>query len=115
MAPRSPAIVLEGATLELGGRAIWSDLDLTVAEGELVAVLGPNGAGKSTLLQVLLGLLALTRGRALVEGHAPRRGDHRIGYVPQQKGFDRDLPIRGRDLVRFGLDGHRLGLPWRST
>jgi zinc/manganese transport system ATP-binding protein len=34
----------------------------------------------------------------------------RIGYVPQQRPFDRDLPLRGRDLVRFGLDGHRWGL-----
>ena len=33
-----------------------------------------------------------------------------IGYVPQQRVFDRDLPLRGRDLVRFGLDGHRWGV-----
>jgi len=34
------------------------------------------------------------------------------GYVPQQRDFDRDLPIRGRDLVQFGVDGHRRGLPF---
>ena len=34
----------------------------------------------------------------------------RVGYVPQQRVFDRDLPLRGRDLVRFGLDGHRWGI-----
>jgi zinc/manganese transport system ATP-binding protein len=33
----------------------------------------------------------------------------RIGYVPQQRAFDRDLALRGRDLVRLGLDGHRFG------
>jgi len=34
------------------------------------------------------------------------------GYVPQQRDFDRDLPVRGRDLVQFGVDGHRPGLPF---
>ena len=33
-----------------------------------------------------------------------------VGYIPQQKSFDRDLPLRGRDLVRLGLDGHRWGV-----
>ena len=50
-------------------------------------------------------------------GAPPRRGSSDIGYVPQQKGFDRDLPIRGIDLVRLGLDGHRwgIGLPSRAA
>jgi zinc/manganese transport system ATP-binding protein len=43
-------------------------------------------------------------------GAAPRRGSNTIGYIPQQKGFDRDLPLRGTDLVRLGLDGHRWGV-----
>jgi zinc/manganese transport system ATP-binding protein len=34
--------------------------------------------------------------------------------VPQQRGFDRDLPLRGRDLVRLGVDGHRWGPPLPS-
>jgi zinc/manganese transport system ATP-binding protein len=38
-----------------------------------------------------------------------------VGYVPQQRAFDSDLPIRGRDLVRFGLDGHRRGLPLETA
>jgi zinc/manganese transport system ATP-binding protein len=40
-----------------------------------------------------------------------------VGYIPQQRAFDRDLPLRGRDLVRLGLDGHRwgVGLPHRDA
>ena len=78
--------------------------------GEFLAVLGPNGAGKTTLLKVVLGLERPSAGTVEVEGHAPRRGSKRIGYIPQQRAFDRDLPVRGRDLVRFGLDGHRPGV-----
>ena len=96
---------------------MFEHLDLAVERAEFVAVLGPNGAGKTTLLKVLLGVLPLTSGTVEIGGVAPRVGSHRVGYVPQQRAFDRDLPVRGRDLVRFGLDGHRPGvaLPWRAT
>ena len=97
------------ATLRFGDRTLWSDLDLVVPAGEFLAVLGPNGAGKTSLLQVLLGLEPLTSGTVSVCGRPPRTGDPSIGYVPQQKAFDRDMPIRGRDFVALGVDGHRFG------
>ncbi len=106
-----PPVELQGAAVRLGARQLWSDLDLTVAEGEFLAVLGPNGAGKTTLLKVLLGLVPLSAGTVRVNGAPPRLGNHELGYVPQQQAFDRSLPIRGRDLVRFGVDGHHWGLP----
>lgn len=100
---------LRGAGLSHGTRQLWQDVDVDVAPGEFVAVLGPNGSGKTSLVKVLLGLTKLTAGTVEVCGAPPRRGSHDIGYVPQQKGFDRDLPIQGVDLVRLGLDGHRWG------
>jgi zinc/manganese transport system ATP-binding protein len=109
-----PAVSLRGATLSFGARTLWESLDLDVASGEFIAVLGPNGAGKTSLMRVLLGLQALSAGSVLIGGQAPRRGATTVGYVPQQRGFDRDLPLRGRDLVRLGLDGHRWGLPLPS-
>jgi zinc/manganese transport system ATP-binding protein len=101
-------IRIEASTLRLGGRTIWRDLSLHVERGEFLAVIGPNGAGKTSLLKVLLGLLP-TSGVVEVLGQPPRRGNRRIGYVPQQKAFDPELPVRGRDLVRMGVDGDR----WR--
>ncbi|WP_448615055.1 ABC transporter ATP-binding protein [Modestobacter sp. URMC 112] len=44
------------------------DVDLAVADGEVLALLGPNGAGKSTVLRVLAGLLPLDAGRVEVDG-----------------------------------------------
>jgi zinc/manganese transport system ATP-binding protein len=108
---------MSGAALELDGAearrrtAVWSDADLRIEAGELVAVLGPNGAGKSTLLQVFLGLLPLSAGTARVLGEPPRVGNHAIGYLPQRHAFDSSTRIRGVDLVRLGLDGNRYGLP----
>jgi zinc/manganese transport system ATP-binding protein len=113
--PTAPAAVsLQDATLSFGDRTLWGSLDLEVAPGEFIAVLGPNGAGKTSLMRVLLGLQRLTSGNVTVGGRPPRRGSGDVGYVPQQRGFDRDLPLRGRDLVRLGLDGHRWGLPLPS-
>src|SRR5579862_1396636 len=98
-APAAPLVRVHDATMAYGERALWQHLDLEVAAGEFVAVLGPNGAGKSTLLDVLLGVTRLTAGTAEVLGAPAGRLSKAIGYVPQQKSFARDLPIRGRDLV----------------
>lgn len=116
VAPRSgeAAVRLRDATLRFGDRELWGDLSLDIAPGEFLAVLGPNGSGKTSLLKVLLGLQPLTRGTVNVCGRTPRRGSNTVGYVPQQKSFDPDLPLRGRDLVRLGLDGHRWGAAWPS-
>lgn len=109
-----PAIAADGATLAFGGRGLWEDLSLNVPPGEFLAVLGPNGAGKTSLLRVLLGLQPLTAGTIRVLGSPPRRGDRRIGYIAQYRAIDPDLPVRGWDLVGFGLDGHRWGITLRS-
>jgi zinc/manganese transport system ATP-binding protein len=108
------AVSLRRASLAFGDRVLWDSLDLDVARGELLAILGPNGAGKTSLIRVLLGLQPLRSGEVTVNGRPTRRGNPDVGYIPQQKGFDRDLPLRGRDLVRLGLDGHRFGPAWPS-
>ena len=104
------AVSADGISAAYGKRTLWEHLTLSVPEGSFLAVLGANGAGKTTLLKLLLGQLHPTSGTLTVLGDPPRRGDHRVGYVPQQRGFDRNLPVRGVDLVRLGADGHRWGV-----
>jgi zinc/manganese transport system ATP-binding protein len=109
-AARPPAVELVDARLSYGDRTLWSRLDLAVQRGQFVAVLGPNGSGKTSLLKVLLGLTPLTAGTARIAGEQVRRGNRSVGYISQHSGFDWDLPLRGRDLVGLGLDGHRWGI-----
>jgi zinc/manganese transport system ATP-binding protein len=99
-----PVVSLAGASLAFGQRTLWEDLDLEIRPGEFFAVLGPNGSGKTSFLKVLLGLQDLHRGSATL-----------IGYIPQQKSFARDTPMRARDLVGLGVDGHRWGLRLSSA
>jgi zinc/manganese transport system ATP-binding protein len=111
---RTPAVQLRGARLAYGDRTLWSGLDLNVEQGEFIAVLGPNGSGKTSLLKMLLGQVPLTSGTARIAGEPVRAGNPHIGYIPQQKTMDEGLPLRGRDLVGLGVDGHRWGLGFRG-
>ena len=74
-------------------------------------MLGPNGAGKTSLLRAILGAQPLTGGSIELLGAPVRRGHRLVGYVPQQRLADRGTPLRARDFVGLGLDGHRFGLP----
>jgi len=105
----SPVVSVDSLALAFGDRLLWEGLSFDLGPGELLAVLGPNGTGKTSLVRILLGLLEPTAGRVEIEGCPPREKCGSVGYIPQQHVFDRDLPLRGRDLVRLGLDGHRWG------
>jgi zinc/manganese transport system ATP-binding protein len=107
----APTVVATGAAGRAGGRPLFGGLDATVTAGQFVAVLGPNGAGKSTFLRMLLGLHPVADGSLLVLGDRPGRRNQDIGYLPQRRSFDASVRIRGLDLVRLGVDGHRWGTP----
>jgi len=104
------SVLLEHVSVRLEGRPILQDVSLSVNEGEFIVILGPNGAGKTTFLKLLLGLVRPSSGRIEVLCRTPQRGQHAIGYAPQHRALDADLALRARDLVGFGLDGHRWGL-----
>jgi len=110
MSDPAAAIVARGLAAGYGSKATWSDANFSIPSGSFTAVLGPNGAGKSTLIRLILGLLHPMAGKLEVFGEAPRRGNPRIGYVPQGSTFDPELSIRGRDFVGLGVDGHRWGV-----
>ena len=112
--PAGLAIELRSLSASVAGRTLYQDVNATIERGQFAAILGPNGAGKSTLVRILLGQQPAAAGTARVLGAAPGTANLRIGYLPQRRGFDPSLRIRGVDLVRLGLDGHRWGvpLPW---
>ena len=109
-AATSQILTVDEVSVSLSGRQVLDKVGFAVGAGEFTGLIGPNGAGKTTLLRVILGLQRPGGGRVTVLGH-PLSVRHRpVGYVPQKVLFDPDLPMRVKDLVSLGLDGHRYGL-----
>jgi ABC-2 type transport system ATP-binding protein len=79
------AIRTEGLSKRYGSVHAIEDLDLEVAEGEVVGYLGPNGAGKTTTIRLLLGLIRPSAGRAEIFGLDCQRqvveAHRRLAYV----------------------------------
>jgi zinc/manganese transport system ATP-binding protein len=114
-APRPELLALDQIGVRLGGRQVLSEVTFSLRKGEFTGVIGPNGAGKTTLLRVILGLLEPSGGRVLIEGEPlHNKNKAAIGYVPQKLVIDPDMPLRARDVVSLGLDGHRLGFAFPS-
>lgn len=114
MTSETPILRLRDATLSFGDRELRRELTLEVRPGEFLAVLGPNGTGTTSLLKTILGQQKLTSGSIDFLGEPVGRGSARIGYIPQQKLMEYGTPLRARDVVTFGLNGDRWGLPLTS-
>jgi heme ABC exporter ATP-binding subunit CcmA len=97
-------IHLRGLTVSYGTTMALRPTDLTLYEG-VTGLFGPNGSGKSTLLRVLAGLLAPSRGSALLGDTPIRSSDEsirrRMGYVSHSSGLYGRLTV-GENLTLFG-------------
>jgi ATPase subunit of ABC transporter with duplicated ATPase domains len=91
-------LIARGLAAGHGDRPLFSDLDLTVAPGDVIGLVGVNGAGKSTLLRMLAGLCAAGSGTVAISPPTAT-----IGYLAQQP--DR----RAQESVRQFL-GRRTGV-----
>ena len=96
---------VDRVTIAIRGKKIVEDLSFWIPKGEFVCLCGPNGAGKSTLLKAIMGLLPITAGNIRINDQDIAVAQHKIGYVPQRKGFDRDFPARAVDLIVAALRG----------
>ena len=108
----TPALELSGVSKSFGSTRALVDVDLDVADGELLALVGPSGCGKSTLLRVVAGLNAADRGAVHIGGvlveDGTRRADpeHRdVGLVFQEHALFPHLTVS--DNLMFGLRNAR--------
>jgi len=99
---KKPIIELTDLDFSYNGLKVLSKINLTVYEGDFLAVLGPNAGGKTTLLKIMLGLLVPEKGLARVFGLPPGQASQRMGYVPQAVDEDHDFPISVFDVTLMG-------------
>ncbi|WP_238366305.1 taurine ABC transporter ATP-binding protein [Mesobacterium pallidum] len=76
------------------------DVNLSLAQGELLSVLGPSGCGKTTLLNIVAGFLAPTEGQIVLNGHKVTGPDAERGMVFQQGALFEWMSVR--ENVSFG-------------
>jgi NitT/TauT family transport system ATP-binding protein len=91
-------------------KKVLDHLDLSITEGQFVAVCGQTGCGKSTMLRLILGAEQPTSGRILIDGRVLPRPDRHRGYVPQKYSLFPDKTVMdnitfGPETVEFGLFG----------
>ncbi|WP_330440738.1 ATP-binding cassette domain-containing protein [Micromonospora sp. NBC_00821] len=72
------------------GRRILTDISVSIAPGELVAIIGASGAGKTTLLEILAGVQQPASGTVTYDGTTAAGT---IGIVPQDDIIHRELPL----------------------
>ncbi|WP_334174862.1 ATP-binding cassette domain-containing protein [Pseudoxanthobacter sp.] len=105
-----PAFRFSGVSKAFGPKTVLSSIDLTVEQGEFVAIIGKSGCGKSTLLRLIAGLEAPTAGRLVHAGGAEDSRDTRIMFQEP-----RLLPwARILANVEVGLTGLREGAAGRA-
>lgn len=115
-----PAIGTRGLRVEMDTGTILHGIDLTVSEGEAVALLGANGSGKSTLVKALVGIVPVAGGSAEIFGHDVTGSRNsvpwsRVGYVPQRVGSGAGVPATALEVVASGLLTNRRLRPGRDA
>lgn len=98
----TPAIQVEHVFYAYEGVDVLEDVTFSLERGEFLGIIGPNGGGKTTLLKLLLGILKPDRGTIRVLGQEPHAASHRVGYVPQNAGFNRPFPISVMEVSLMG-------------
>jgi heme exporter protein A len=77
-----------------GGRAVFAQLNFSVADGEALLVTGRNGAGKSSLLRVIAGLVRLADGKLSLDGGDPEASiAEQVHYVGHQDALKPALSV----------------------
>lgn len=109
MSMQSDVVTAENLTVGYTSKPVWQDANFSVNRGEFVAVIGPNGAGKTTMFRLLLGLQQPINGMIKVFGDKPKRGNPKIGYVPQHHTIDNETNIECTELVRLAFSGNKWG------
>jgi len=88
------AISVQHVTKRYGNFTAVDDFSFDVRAGEIFAMLGPNGAGKTTTIRMILDILKPDTGTVhVLGGPITEAAKERIGYLPEERGLYRNVPV----------------------
>jgi len=91
-----PILSVKHLSLDLCGKSILQDINLHLAENEILTLIGPNGSGKSSLIRAILGLIKISTGKIEL------RDGLRIGYMPQKLSINSLMPLTVNRFLMLG-------------
>jgi ABC-2 type transport system ATP-binding protein len=97
-----PAVEIVGVSKSFGRTRAVDRLSLTVPRASVYGLIGPNGSGKSTTIRMVMRIYHPDSGTIRVLGHDATTGDaatNRIGYLPEERGLYRKMPVG--ELLEF--------------
>ena len=100
-----PILEWQDVSLQFEGRQVLNEINVWVGAGELTCLCGSNGAGKTQLVRLGLGLISPTVGQVRLLGDAPIHTRSHVGYVPQLKAFNRNVPATVEDVLIAAIRG----------
>jgi NitT/TauT family transport system ATP-binding protein len=106
-------LIVENVGHRYGDVAALERIDLSVREGEILAVIGPSGCGKSTLLGIMGGILQPSEGRVLVKGEPPPGSLNPFTYIFQDFALLPWRTVEGN--VALALEHHALSTQERAA
>ncbi len=85
---------VDGLKVVVGKNTILNNVNLSVGQGEVVALIGSNGAGKSTLAAALVGIYKTKEGTVCVNDKPINKMKFDIGFIPQHPSFMDNVKVR---------------------
>ncbi|MFK7925403.1 MAG: ABC transporter ATP-binding protein [Bacteroidia bacterium] len=97
---------LENVTKQYDQHLAVDRVSLSIPRGKIYGLLGPNGAGKTSIIRMITGITAPDEGKIWFDGE-PLEEKHtrRIGYMPEERGLYKKMPIREQIVYLLGLRG----------
>lgn len=103
-------VEIQNLTFSYECHNVLENINLSINQGDVVAITGPNGAGKSTLIKLMMGVLKPVQGEIRIFGANPDQRQHkkRVGYVPQHAtSFNKGFPTTVLEAVVAGRIANR--------
>ncbi|MEM6348665.1 MAG: ATP-binding cassette domain-containing protein [Bacteroidota bacterium] len=97
---------LENVSKQYDQHLAVDNVSLSIPKGKIYGLLGPNGAGKTSIIRMITGITAPDQGQIWFDGEPlAERHTRKIGYMPEERGLYKKMPIREQIVYLLGLRG----------